>query len=85
MNEPTPPTRRTLLKGGAATLAAPAVVTVAQADTATPHKESATFNLWVMLVQCLVASSRAVRKTAGIPWTPPSRRESTRSLLLSRP
>jgi|SRR6516225_671278 hypothetical protein len=48
MNEPTSPTRRTLLKGGAATLAAPAVVTVAQADTATPHKESATFNLWVM-------------------------------------
>jgi hypothetical protein len=48
MNEPTSPIRRTLLKGGAATLAAPAVVTVAQADTATPHKESATFNLWVM-------------------------------------
>src|SRR5215813_3199897 len=48
MNEPTSPTRRTLLKGGAATLAAPGIVTVAQADTATTPKEAATFNLWVM-------------------------------------
>jgi len=69
MNEPASTTRRTLLKGGAASLAAPAVVTIAQADTATAPKEAATFNLWVMS-DCHVGTDKAASEAIlhGLAW-----------------
>lgn len=59
MKKPNSPTRRSLLKGGAAAVAMPIAGAAAQSGPTAAHKEAATFNLWV-ISDCHVGTDKAV-------------------------
>lgn len=48
MDDPISPSRRILLKAGAATLATPVAAAIAQPAAAVGHQEAKTFDLWVI-------------------------------------